>query len=128
MNVSPVAEENLFVYSCSSDKIGLVSFAFVLPWNDLPNLDPDLAEGANLICLPSSDGELLLSSSCCYLASSSYAFCTSLLIYGATWLNGSKLIDWNLKAVFIPERFFRINFYEEFLLMVQAGKYSIFSF
>jgi hypothetical protein len=54
VNVSPVADENLAVYSCSSDRIALVLFyiSYIIPV--LPNLvvDPDLAEGANLIYFP----------------------------------------------------------------------------
>jgi hypothetical protein len=50
---SPVADENLFVYSCSSDKMGL--FHFFSGFIDFPNLVPVavllplLTEGANLI-------------------------------------------------------------------------------
>jgi hypothetical protein len=51
VKVSPVADENLAVYSCSSDNIGL--FNFFSPLKPVPFLlDPDLADGANLIYLP----------------------------------------------------------------------------
>ena len=60
MKVSPVAEENLFVCSCSSDRIGRFHFfssIFLKPV--LINLDPpDFADGANLICFPPLDGLL----------------------------------------------------------------------
>jgi hypothetical protein len=53
VKVFPVADENLAVYSCSSDNIGLLSFLSSF-YNFFPNLvvDPDLADGANLICFP----------------------------------------------------------------------------
>jgi hypothetical protein len=54
VKVSPVAEENLAVCSCSSESIGLLNFLsgyFML----FPNLvDPDFADGANLIYFPPS--------------------------------------------------------------------------
>jgi hypothetical protein len=54
VKVVPVADENFYVYSCSSDRIGLASFFSSSTF--LPVLflfvEPDLAEGANLIYLP----------------------------------------------------------------------------
>lgn len=56
MNVSPVADENFWFYSCSSESIARFHFysgSKFLPKPVLPNLvDPDFAEGANLIYLP----------------------------------------------------------------------------
>ena len=91
MNVVPVADENFYVYSCSSDKIALLNF--FSPYLDKPNLvEPDLADGANLIYFPPNltlglplllSGELY-NDSLCFLYSSSIAFCTSLFYYGAS--------------------------------------------
>ena len=53
VKVSPVADENLAVCSCSSDKIACLNFFSGDFTRLFPNLvDPDLAEGANLIYLP----------------------------------------------------------------------------
>ena len=60
VKVSPVADENLLVCSCSSDKIGLLNFLSATSFPLLfPYLvDPDFADGANLICIPPLGGLL----------------------------------------------------------------------
>lgn len=55
VKVLPVADENFYVYSCSSDKIGLFNlFSTGYFWFVFYNLvdNPDLAEGANLSYFP----------------------------------------------------------------------------
>jgi hypothetical protein len=78
-------------------------------------MDPDFAEGANLIYFPPLTGDwfgddVAEVSLFLFISSSSYAFWISLFYCGAKWLRGSKAKELNLKLVLIPDRFLSIIF------------------
>lgn len=108
VKVLPETELNFWVYSCSSDKIGLVllsspfyeAFVLVVFENLIVFFLP--------ICWFSSSS--CFSSSFLRKASASKAFATSDFFTGATWELGSNISDPNLNVVLMPERFLRINF------------------
>jgi len=62
---------------------------------------------------------------CARSSASSFAFSSSDFSFGATCSFGAKFVTSKWKAVLMPERFFRMNFYDDVLLMVQFGKASI---
>ena len=123
VNVLPVADENFAVASCSSERIGLSLLCSpadydCLPIKELLLVAPDLVDGANLICLPfivvvlglRNESDVSFMPCFFFASSSSRAFSTSLLTWGASWDKGSKVSEKNLNLVLIPEMFFKINF------------------
>jgi len=71
--------------------------------------------------------ELIISSSAFFLAlasASSFALSSSDFSFGATISNGAKLKTVKSKLVLIPDKFFKINFWLEALLIVQLGKFK----
>ena len=129
VKVFPVTEENFWVCSCSSLRMGCA--------RRLESLNPevlDFTEAANLICLLPLLRPLVFSS--CWFDSASafsrYCYCSkaswiSDFCWGASWEVGSKILAEKSNIVLIPERFLRTNFCERDLLILQLEKLIIFS-
>ena len=135
MNVSPTAELNFYVCSCSSLKMGLLRIwntsgpcPVAKPWWDVLAKPTFFFFFPLLVLLkppcpssPPSSSALLAARA----SASSLAFSSSDFSLGATYSLGAKLATSKWKAVLMPDRFFKMNFYEDVLLIVQCGKLSI---
>ena len=130
VKVLPVTDENFWVCSCSSLRMGY-------PLRLIESLNPvfDLTEAAKRIDLLPFFRPPRLSSLGCDSYSSlrrffswSRAIWISDLFCGASCELGTYISDEKLKAVLIPDRFLSTNFYELALLIRQFVKLTIWSF